>query len=1098
MLATVTASNAGAAPPRLNGSQLEQQGAAVNSSKARSSRVAMTDQSLLKIRSKKLIPVMVKFDYDGAASYMGGVASYAATSPSVTGRSLRRNAKAVTRYTDYLAKREASIVSGIAAKVPGAKVLFSYRIAYGGVAMMVPGNQIKAILSVPGVDSVQKDDVRLSLTDNSPHFIGADLAWEELEGGLSGQNVTIGTIDTGIYPEHPSFDPAGEPPPIGGPYGCEFGDGTDPQLGDPFTCNNKLVGAYAFLGTYGAVNGFTPGQYCNTVTLQCSARDDNGHGTHTASTSGGNQLATAELFGVDRGPISGIAPGAHVIMYRACFFDNTISTSNCFASDSAAAVQQAILDDVDVINFSIGGGANPYSDAVELAFLDAYAANIVVNASAGNSGPGSGTADHGGPWEITVGASTQDRAFVANLHLSATGGDTLDVPGTTITAGLAATPVILAADVPGYTGGALCLNPFAPGSVTGMVVACQRGTNARVAKGYNVMQGGGAGFILYNTAVTDVETDNHWIPAVHLNINEGAQMLAFLDAHSGVTATWTTGVSTPSPGDVMASFSSRGPVGEFLKPDVTSVGVQVLAGMTPQPTPGAIVLGPPGQTFQSIAGTSMSSPHSAGSSALVRDGHLDWTPGQIKSALMTSAVTDVVKEDFTTPATPFDMGAGSVRPNLGLHPSLTFDVSAADYYASATDPLGRIHLNLPSIQANPMPGRITTTRTGVNVSGSTLSFHVETTTPENSSIEVSPSSFTVPPGDSAALTITIHGGQLADGQWYFGEIRLVNDSQGPAGVVNSDVHLPVSLFKTQTDIALSNVCESTNIGVGSSTDCSATITNNSPEDANVSAKIRSTAPSVASLSGTTSFNGSLTGALAPNVDGIVPGGTGYGYIPLSDLGCSPQPGMGDETLINFDTPVYSFGGETYNQLAVTSNGYAKMGEGSSDDLNYIPQVFPDPASPNNVLAPFWTDLNVAAGGAVYVCTLTDDINDWIVVDWENVPTFGTTELQSFEIWIQTDAEKVTYAFGETNGDGAADGLTIGAENRDGTSGVNLDSIPGDGSEVTVLTSPGTGGGSVTLDYVATGNSAGAAVLRAIMSSDVTNGETVKAVTITVG
>ena len=106
------------------------------------------------------------------------------------------------------------------------------------------------------------------------------------------------------------------------------------------------------------------------------------------------------LLGVDRGPASGIAPGAEVIMYRVCIQDS------CYQSDSVAAVQQAIMDNVDVINFSIGGGANPYSDPVELAFLDAYASGIAVNASAGNSGPGAATAEHGGPWETTVGAST--------------------------------------------------------------------------------------------------------------------------------------------------------------------------------------------------------------------------------------------------------------------------------------------------------------------------------------------------------------------------------------------------------------------------------------------------------------------------------------------------------------------------------------------------------------------------------------------------------------------------------------------------------------------------------------------------------------------
>ena len=150
------------------------------------------------------------------------------------------------------------------------------------------------------------------------------------------------------------------------------------------------------------------------------------------------------LYGVERGPVCGIAPGAHVIMYRVC------AAQGCFSSDSVAAVQQAIPDGVNVINFSISGGAQPYTDPVELAFLDATNAGISVNASAGNAGPGAGTSDHGGPWVTTVGASTGPRAFSSTLHLTADGGATFDVPGVTLTNGISSpTPVVLGREPPG-------------------------------------------------------------------------------------------------------------------------------------------------------------------------------------------------------------------------------------------------------------------------------------------------------------------------------------------------------------------------------------------------------------------------------------------------------------------------------------------------------------------------------------------------------------------------------------------------------------------------------------------------------------------------
>ena len=114
--------------------------------------------------------------------------------------------------------------------------------------------------------------------------------------------------------------------------------------------------------------------------------------------------------------------------------------------------------------------------------------------------------------------------------------------------------------------------------------------------------------------------------------------------------------------------------------------------------------GPPGQLYQAIGGTSMSSPHSAGASALVKAAHPNWTPAQIKSALMTSAAQDVLKEDGVTPFDPFDAGAGSIRVNRAVDPTLVFDETFDDFVASAADPLHRIDLNIASVNAPTMTG----------------------------------------------------------------------------------------------------------------------------------------------------------------------------------------------------------------------------------------------------------------------------------------------------------------------------------------------------------------------------------------------------------
>src|SRR5262249_50725024 len=138
------------------------------------------------------------------------------------------------------------------------------------------------------------------------------------------------------------------PPPIvldNSSNPCNFGNTAHNPNDVAFTCNNKLIGAREFLDTYRAVIGFDADEFD-------SARDDNGHGTHTASTAAGNGGVQASIFGVPRGTISGIAPRARVVSYKG------LGKLGGFTSDLAAAIDQAVADGVDVINYSVGGGAS--------------------------------------------------------------------------------------------------------------------------------------------------------------------------------------------------------------------------------------------------------------------------------------------------------------------------------------------------------------------------------------------------------------------------------------------------------------------------------------------------------------------------------------------------------------------------------------------------------------------------------------------------------------------------------------------------------------------------------------------------------------------
>ena len=854
--------------------------------------------------------------------------------------------------------------------VPAATVGRSFTTAFGGVSVRLPANQAKDLLAVDGVVAVQSDTLEQLTTDASPEFVGATKVWPSLGGSsTAGEGVLVGILDSGIWPEHPSLADPGIDAPDGAPFACEFGDGSA-GLGAEFECNDKLAGAHVFLDTYIANVGAAPGEYCNAS--GCSARDADGHGTHTATTAAGSPVASAVVLGVDRGPVSGIAPGASVIAYRVCL------DLGCYGSDSVNAVEQAIIDGVDVINFSISGGANPYTDPVELAFLDATAAGISVNASAGNDGPGAATANHGGPWVTTVGASTSDRHFQSELTLTADNGDEYTKVGSTATEGVTSAPVVLPSQVPGYTGGALCQAAFAAGSLSGKVVACQRGVNGRVEKGYFASLGGASGMILYNPTASDTETDNHHLPAVHLE-GPNAELLAFLGSHTGVTATWAAGEAATVQGDVMAGFSSRGPLGDFLKPDITAPGVQILAGHTP--TPLTYNGGPAGELFQAIAGTSMSSPHLAGASALVKAAHPTWTPGQIKSALMTSSTQDVLKEDGTTPADPFDRGAGSMRVDAAVGAVATISETPANLFmAAATD---RVDLNLPSIQANPLPGALTTHRTLTNTTTRDQPFKATATGTNGLKVSVSPSSFSVPAGGTRTIAITLDGTAAPDG-WTFGQVTLTSTAKRTPGIV-----LPVTARVADSAVPMTHTCEPTDLTRNEDAACTVTLTNTSAAPAPVELSLDAgnrvdissvSAPATGTARGF-SWSGSLTPALPPTITSVdsipadqTPGG---GYLPLSLFGIAPIGGVGDETITNFNVPAFTYGSEVYTRLGVVSNGYVVMGGGTAQDVDYLAAPIPSTNRPNNIVAPFWSDLNPGAGGAVRIGILTDGTNDWI-------------------------------------------------------------------------------------------------------------------------
>jgi hypothetical protein len=1042
-------------------------GEPIEGSKGTSSTLAETDPGLLARSDGAMVPVVIKLDYDAIAAYTGGREGLAATSPSVTGDALTGADTTTSPYARQVARDEAAIVADIRAAVPAAEIGQSLRVVYGGVAASIPASSVEALLEVDGVVAVQSDAPNQLLTDSSPSFVGADQVWSQVGGqATAGSGVIFGSLDSGVWPEHPQLADTGvtASPPAkadGTPRACQFGDNPLTPATDVLACNHKLIGGQAFMTAYNTNVG--DDIYANT------ARDSNGHGTHTTTTAAGNAVASANPLGIDRGPISGLAPGAWVSAYKVC------GPTGCFPSDSAAAVQQAILDGVRVINFSISGGSDPGSDPVELAFLDAYAAGVLVSASAGNSGPGADTTDHNGPWVTTVAATSPNRDFASTLTVSGT--TPLSLPGLSITAGVTSAKPIVLASAPPYSNPD-CSAPAPPGLFIGKIVACQR-SGGRVQKGFNVLQGGAAGMVLYNDPPFNVSAENHWLPTIH--VQDGAALVAHLTANPGATASFTAGAATPATGDEIAPFSSRGPGGLTIKPDVGAPGQQILAGHTPTPeTPNE---GPPGNLYRVLDGTSMAAPHVAGSALLLFDAHPDWTPGDVRSALTGSASPTVTENG--SPAPPFATGSGRIQVDAAAAPGLLLDETAARFGTLGTDPANAVHLNIAQVNAPSMPGRLRTTRTVTNP-GPSATYTVATTVGADSSITVEPSSFTLGTGASQVLEIVIDS-DAAIGTQQFGGITI-----SAAG--RSDTRLPVGFVPQPSEIALTALgCTPDPIAVPDTSTCSYELANPGGTDALVDLRAEGDAEGTVTAAnlGATTTGGVATVAdvpldgFTPGVPATAPGTSPAGYLPLDAFGTVPTP-IGDEQIVPFNVPAFTYGDRSYTKIGVDSNGYLVVGDsGVADNKCCDLEPLGDPHRPNNVLAPFWTDLDGGGRPGVYVNVLTDGVSDWIVVEWR-VNAFGTNTLKVFQTWIGTNGtEDVTFTYDPANLPTAPAGqdLLVGAENVEGagTSTLAFNAVPTE--DLRVTTGATTPSATVQWDVTVQGTAEGTADVEAEATSN---------------
>ncbi|HSK08740.1 MAG TPA: S8 family serine peptidase, partial [Vicinamibacterales bacterium] len=470
-------------------------------------------------------------------AYTGGIPGYTATRP-VKGQKINPLAPAVVRYAGLLTARHDEAL----ARAGGGRKLYSYRYTFNGFAAELSAAQAAVLERVPGVLAVTRDELVEMDTATTPGFIGLEGdggLWEQLGGAdRAGEGIIIGVVDSGIWPESASFSDrtgANGSTSKGGKLSYRQVPGWHGRCvpGEQFTganCNQKLIGATYFNAAWGGdagIDALRPWEFN-------SPRDYNGHGTHTSSTAGGNHGVTPTGFPPVFGTVSGIAPRARVAMYKALWSLEDASQAQGFTSDLVAAIDQAVADGVDVINYSVSGSRTSFIDAVGVAFLYAADAGVFVATSAGNSGPATGTVAHPGPWVTTVAAGTHDRYAEATVTL----GNDATYTGASLATAVSG-PFIdsITAGLPGAdaTAVALCyaavdnggVPVLDPAIVAGKIVLCDRGVTARVNKSLAVMEAGGIGMILVNTAVSSLNADLHYVPSVHLAHTDRAAVKAY-------------------------------------------------------------------------------------------------------------------------------------------------------------------------------------------------------------------------------------------------------------------------------------------------------------------------------------------------------------------------------------------------------------------------------------------------------------------------------------------------------------------------------------------------------------------------------------------
>ncbi|GLU00564.1 hypothetical protein SLE2022_179220 [Rubroshorea leprosula] len=559
---------------------------------------------------------------------------------------------------------------------PPPRLLYAYDTAIFGFSAKLSPMHLETIRNMDAFVAAIPDGSMRRHTTHSYQFLGLEQGRGLWHASNLESDVIIGVIDDGIWPEHPSFQDHGfGPVPARWKGACQSGTNFS-----SLNCNRKLIGARYFFKGYEAKYGRV-----NEAADFKSPRATDGHGTHCASTAGGNLVDNASFYGLARGVAAGMRYTSRIAVYKVCWE----GPANCINSDILAAIDHAIKDGVDVVSMSLGrpGGAIPYfEDPIAYAAFTGIQRGIFFSLSAGNEGPH--TVGNTAPWLMTVAASYTDRSFPTIVKL----GNRQIFEGISLYSGksLKELPIVY-----GPTAGKKFAQYCVPGTlspklVKGKVVVCEQiGGFDQYQQAEHVKSVGGAATVIFPVKPVELGALPYISPAVSMGYKARKPILSYLNSTKSPTASLTfEGTVYGKRAPMIAAFSSRGPNPvslDLLKPDLTAPGVNILAAW-PSITSISEEEGDKRRVmFNLMSGTSMACPHVSGLAALLISRHKEWSPAAVKSAMMTTAYNldnrgSPIKDVYNGgPATPFAIGSGHVDIQKASDPGLLYDIHPHEY-----------------------------------------------------------------------------------------------------------------------------------------------------------------------------------------------------------------------------------------------------------------------------------------------------------------------------------------------------------------------------------------------------------------------------------